>query len=65
MVFGVVSVVVAVWGFALGSGDSILGIVPVNTEDNILHLLIGVAGLGAGLASAEARTPARAGPATT
>src|SRR6185503_214601 len=27
MVFGVVYVVVAVWGFALGTGDSILGIV--------------------------------------
>jgi hypothetical protein len=63
MVVGVVYVGVAVWGFALGSGDSILSIVPVNTEDNILHLLIGLAGVGAVLATpAEAR--ASAPPAT-
>ena len=30
------------------SGDSILGIIPVNTEDNILHLMLGVAGVWAG-----------------
>src|SRR5688500_4624517 len=34
---GVVYLVVAAWGFAVGDGDSILSIVPVNTEDNILH----------------------------
>ena len=40
-------------------GDSILSIVPVNTEDNILHLLLGVAGVGAALATpAEARASA-------
>src|SRR5919199_3781432 len=49
---GVVYIAVAVWGFIIGSGDSILSIVPVNTEDNILHLLIGAAGLGAYAASA-------------
>lgn len=65
LALGAVYIVVAVWGFIVGSGDQILSIIPVNTEDNILHLLIGLAGLGAGLASADARTPARAGPATT
>jgi hypothetical protein len=49
---GVVYIAVAVWGFAVGDGDSILSIVPVNTEDNVLHLIIGLAGLGAGAASA-------------
>jgi hypothetical protein len=49
---------VAIWGFIIGSGDSILSIVPVNTEDNILHLLLGLAGLGAGAAT-PARAPAR------
>jgi hypothetical protein len=48
---GVVYIAVAVWGFAVGDGDSILSIVPVNTEDNVLHLIIGLAGLGAGAAS--------------
>jgi hypothetical protein len=47
---GAVYIVVAIWGFIVGDGDSILSIVPVNTED-VLHLLIGVAGLGAGAAT--------------
>ena len=39
---------VALWGFIIGSGDSILGIVPVNTEDNFLHLFLGLTGSGGG-----------------
>ena len=59
MALGVVYLVVAVVGFAVGDGDSILSIVPVNTEDNVLHLLLGVAGVGAWLATpAEARASA-------
>jgi len=57
---GVMYIVVAIWGFIIGDGDSILSIVPVNTEDNILHLLIGIAGIAAGMA-----TPAVADPTTT
>jgi Domain of unknown function (DUF4383) len=49
---GLVYIVVAIWGFAIGSGESILGFIPVNTEDNVLHALIGVAGVAAYLASA-------------
>ncbi|MEA2494580.1 MAG: hypothetical protein QOJ29_2491 [Thermoleophilaceae bacterium] len=56
---GAVYIVVAIWGFIIGDGDSILSIIPVNTEDNILHLLIGVAGIAAGMA-----TPAVAEPTT-
>jgi hypothetical protein len=56
---GVVYILVAIWGFIVGDGDSILSIIPVNTEDNILHLLIGVAGIAAGMA-----TPAVADPTT-
>jgi hypothetical protein len=48
-------IVVAIWGFAIGSGASILSIVPVNTADNVLHLLIGVLGIGAGLATEQGR----------
>ena len=59
MALGVVYLAVAVWGFMVGDGDSILSIIPVNTEDNILHLLLGVAGVGAALATpAEARASA-------
>jgi Domain of unknown function (DUF4383) len=56
---GVVYIVVAIWGFIIGSGDSILSIIPVNTADNFLHLLIGIAGIAAGMA-----TPAVAEPTT-
>ena len=59
---GLLYVVLAIWGFIIGSGDSILGIVPINTEDNFLHLILGVLGLAAGAASpTAART--RAAPA--
>jgi NAD/NADP transhydrogenase beta subunit len=57
--FGAVYVVVAIWGFAVGDGGQILSIIPVNTEDNVLHALIGLAGLGA-----YAATPAAAKPTT-
>jgi hypothetical protein len=56
---GGVYLVVALLGFLAGNGDEIFNAIPVNTEDNFLHLLIGVAGVGAGLA-----TPAIAPPST-
>lgn len=62
LAFGAVYIVVAIWGFIIGNHESILGFVPVNTEDNFLHLILGVLGLGAYAASdpeAEARTRAR------
>jgi hypothetical protein len=58
LVLGAVYLAVAIWGFAIGSGESILSIVPVNTEDNILHLALGVGGLLAGLASGAPRAEA-------
>ena len=57
--FGVIYIVVAILGFIYGDGDSIVGLVPINTEDNVLHALIGVAGIGAGMA-----TPAEPAPTT-
>ena len=47
---GVVYIAIAVWGFIIGNHDSILSIVPVNTEDDVLHLVIGLLGVAAGLA---------------
>src|SRR5215218_8185866 len=44
---GVVYLLVAAWGFIIGDNESILGFLPVNTEDNVLHLLLGLLGLGA------------------
>jgi uncharacterized protein DUF4383 len=57
--FGLLYVVLAIWGFILGSGHNLLGIIPVNTEDNLLHLAIGLLGLGAGAATPERPTARR------
>jgi hypothetical protein len=58
---GVVYLIVTLLGFIAGDGEEILNLIPVNTEDNFLHLLIGVAGIGAGLATpARERYPATA-----
>ena len=54
---GALYIAVAVWGFIIGSGDSILSIIPVNTEDNVLHVLIGVAGIAAGMATPAVPRP--------
>jgi hypothetical protein len=59
--FGVIYAAVAIWGFVIGSGDSILGIIPINTEDNVLHLLIALAGIVAGLATGPTPQPSLAG----
>jgi uncharacterized protein DUF4383 len=50
---GLLYITVAIWGFILGSGDAILTVVPINTADNVLHLVLGVLGVLAGLASEE------------
>lgn len=54
---GLVYVVVAIWGFAETSDGFgvILDFLPVNTEDNILHLVLGLTGLAAGAATRSAR----------
>jgi hypothetical protein len=51
LAFGLIYIVVAIWGLILGNHESILGFIPVNTEDNILHVILGVLGVGAYLAS--------------
>lgn len=47
--FGAVYLIVTIWGFA--DGNDVLSIIPVNTEDNFLHLAIAALGIAAGLAS--------------
>lgn len=42
---GLLYIVLGFWGFALGSGEAILGFLPVNSGDNLLHLAIGVLGV--------------------
>jgi hypothetical protein len=60
---GVLYVVLAIWGFVIGSGDSILGFIPVNTGDDFLHLVLGVLGIGAAMAT-PAGGPERGAAAT-
>ncbi len=43
--FGAVYLVVTLLGFIAGDGEEIFNLIPVNTEDNVLHLLLGVGGL--------------------
>jgi hypothetical protein len=56
--FGAVYLVVTLWGFIDGN-DVLFGLLPVNGADNVLHLLIALAGIAAGLASDPRRYPAR------
>jgi hypothetical protein len=48
---GAVYLLVTLLGFIAGDGEEIFNLIPVNTEDNFLHLLIGLAGIAAGLAT--------------
>jgi hypothetical protein len=64
LAFGAVYIVVAIWGFIIGSGEAILGIIPINTEDNILHVLLGVLGIGAYAASDPEAADRRGAPAS-
>jgi len=40
-----------IWGFIVGDQNSILEVIPVNTADNLLHVILGALGLAAGLAT--------------
>jgi hypothetical protein len=55
---GFAYVLIAIWGFleAENGFGALLDVIPVNTEDNFLHLIIGLTGLAAGAA-----TPKEAG----
>lgn len=47
---GLVYVVLAIWGF-VDSDNILIGLIPVNTEDDFLHLILGLVGLAAGAAT--------------
>jgi hypothetical protein len=57
---GIAYLLIAVWGFLTGSGDSLLGLVPVNTADDFLHLALGLLGVGAAFATPKSRGTASA-----
>ena len=55
--FGVVYLIVTIIGFA--DGNDVIGLIPVNAADNVLHLAIAGLGLAAGLASRTTDTTRR------
>ena len=57
---GATYLALALWGFALGSGAAILGLVPVNAGTDLLHLALGALGVAAALATPAPRKRAAA-----
>jgi Domain of unknown function (DUF4383) len=56
-IFGVLYLVVAALGFIAGDGEELFNLIPVNTEDNVFHLLIGAAGVWALIATPDTPAP--------
>ncbi len=54
---GFLLIVLAVWGFVIGGGEEILGFLPANLGDDLLHLGLGALGLAAAVATPR-RSPA-------
>lgn len=55
---GLLYVALAIWGLA-DSDNVILGLIPLDNEDNVFHLILGLTGLAAGAAT-PVTPPARA-----
>ena len=55
---GLVYTIIAIWGFleAENGFGVLLDLIPINTEDNVLHLILGLTGLAAGAATPKAAT---------
>jgi hypothetical protein len=49
----------AIWGFAIGGGEAILGFLPASAGDDALHLALGLLGLAAAAGSSKERAPER------
>jgi hypothetical protein len=47
---GLLYLVLSIWGF-IESDNVLIGLVPINDEDNVLHLILGLTGLAAGAAT--------------
>ena len=53
LALGLAYTIIAIWGFLAADNGfgTLLSTVPVNTEDNFLHLILGLTGLAAGAAT--------------
>jgi len=58
---GLLYIVLAIWGLA-DSDNVILGLIPLDDEDNVLHLILGLTGLAAGAATPLVPEPRRTRP---
>jgi hypothetical protein len=61
LALGVLYTALAIWGFAIAGGATILGFLPASGGDDVLHLVLGLLGLAAAAATTgseglEART---------
>jgi hypothetical protein len=56
---GLLYIVLAIWGFLeTDNGVGVLlDLIPINTEDNFLHLILGLTGLAAGAATPKESAP--------
>lgn len=57
---GLLYTVLAVWGFTLGDGEEILGLLPTDQLEDCLRLAVGVCGLAAAAGTPRRRLKARA-----
>jgi hypothetical protein len=46
----------AIWGLTLGDGEAILGFIPTSGGDDVLHLIVGLAGLAAAAGTPRTRS---------
>jgi hypothetical protein len=54
--------VVTIWGLVVGDGGEILSILPVNTEDNVLHALIALVSLVVAVGTSAVPKPSTSEP---
>lgn len=54
---GVVYSLMTIMGLLYGTGDAVLGLLPINAEDDVLHGLIALAGFSAWAATPSAPLP--------
>jgi uncharacterized protein DUF4383 len=59
LAMGALYTVLAIWGWALGPGDAILGFLPASGGDEALHLVLGLLGLGAAAGTPRAEPRAK------
>ena len=60
---GAIYLILLLHGLLVGQ-DSVANFAPVNTADDILHLLLGISMIGLGVALSQARTPTTIDPRT-